>query len=191
MTDYRDTILTLLDEWDGEDIEMRKKITGLIAAALYERVYLLTYTILRNREDGEEATQETFLNVFRKLHTFRGDTWAELEGWVFTIATREALAILRRRKREEENLPTGDETEDIPTKDGDFPGDMEVNEDFKVCFGKLSPREQEILKLTSLGLTSKEIGELLGLTEENVRVIRHRARKKLKRCLKRKGYSLP
>ena len=49
-----------------------------------------------NREQAEDAFQETFRRVHEKAHTFRGERF---KSWLFTIATRTAIDALRRRRR--------------------------------------------------------------------------------------------
>jgi RNA polymerase sigma-70 factor (ECF subfamily) len=47
-------------------------------------------------EEAENVLQETFLKIFEKLDTFRGNS--SLQTWVYRIATNEALMMLRRKK---------------------------------------------------------------------------------------------
>ena len=51
---------------------------------------------MSNPEGAENVLQETFLKVFEKLHTFKGNS--SLQTWIYRIATNEALMILRRKK---------------------------------------------------------------------------------------------
>jgi RNA polymerase sigma-70 factor (ECF subfamily) len=53
------------------------------------------YGILRNREDMQDAVQDTFLNIFRGLESFRGES--TLSTWVGNIARNVALSHLRKR----------------------------------------------------------------------------------------------
>ena len=65
------------------------------------RVYGLCYRMLGQREDAEDATQETFLRVARNLH--RWDPTRSFEPWLLTIAgnrCRTRLAKLTRRPKE-------------------------------------------------------------------------------------------
>ena len=71
--------------------------------ALFERpVYSLCFRLLGDPEEARDATQETFLKVYRGLGGFRGE--AGLKTWIYRIAINQAMnqkRWWRRRKREE------------------------------------------------------------------------------------------
>src|SRR5579871_2957919 len=77
---------------------------------LYDQSVLrLALNLLRSPEDANDVYQETFLRVFKNLHTFRFD--CSFHTWLYRIATNLCLDILRKRRvRREENpvLETSD-----------------------------------------------------------------------------------
>jgi len=62
-----------------------------------ERVYRLSRRLTGNRADAEDALQDTFLQVFRRLSTFRGES--RFSTWLYRIATNTALMACRSRAR--------------------------------------------------------------------------------------------
>lgn len=56
------------------------------------------FVYLRNREDAEDACQETELRVFRAIDSFRGDS--SFRTWLFAIADRQCYDIAHRRTRQ-------------------------------------------------------------------------------------------
>src|SRR6516164_2471046 len=58
-----------------------------------DKVFRLAYRILRNETDAKEILQETFVSIWRKLDTFKGDS--QFGSWVYRIATNAALMRLR------------------------------------------------------------------------------------------------
>ena len=66
------------------------------------RVYGLCYRIAGNRIEAEDLTQDAFLQVFRKLHTFRGES--SFSTWVHRLAFNVALARLRKKRIPEISL---------------------------------------------------------------------------------------
>lgn len=62
----------------------------------HARVYSLSYGILRNAEDAEEATQDTFLTLYRKIGTF--DETKKFFSWFYRVALNQAYSRARRRK---------------------------------------------------------------------------------------------
>lgn len=55
------------------------------------------YVYLKNREDAEDAAQETELRVFRAIKTFRGES--SFRTWLFSIADRQCYDIAHKRSR--------------------------------------------------------------------------------------------
>ena len=53
-------------------------------------------------DDAQDATQETFVRVFRSFLQFKGE--CSLGAWIYRIATNEALRILERRREEQLSL---------------------------------------------------------------------------------------
>jgi RNA polymerase sigma-70 factor, ECF subfamily len=65
-------------------------------------IYALTFRILNDAEDARDATQETFLKVYRHVANFRGE--ASLKTWICRIAINQARSMdrwWRRRHRNE------------------------------------------------------------------------------------------
>jgi RNA polymerase sigma factor (sigma-70 family) len=58
--------------------------------------YTTAYSIIRNREDTEDAVQEAFIRSFRSLHTFRGDS--KFSTWLFRIVYFTALTKYQQVK---------------------------------------------------------------------------------------------
>ena len=63
-----------------------------------EPLYWHIRRLVVSHEDAEDALQNTFMNVYRYIDTFRRDS--SLRTWLYKIATNEALTILRNRKLE-------------------------------------------------------------------------------------------
>jgi len=66
------------------------------------KIYGHTLRLLGNREDAEDVLQETFLNVFKGLENFRGDS--SFSTWIYRIATNNALMRLRKLSHVEREL---------------------------------------------------------------------------------------
>ncbi len=60
------------------------------------RIYSLSYGVLRNAEDAEEATQDAFLTLYRKIGTF--DESKKFFSWFYRVALNAAYSRARRRK---------------------------------------------------------------------------------------------
>src|SRR5437763_16541749 len=62
----------------------------------HARVYSLSYGVLRNAEDAEEATQDTFLTLYRKIGTF--DESKKFFSCFYRVALNQAYRRARRRR---------------------------------------------------------------------------------------------
>ncbi len=67
-----------------------------MVARYHARVYSLTYGVLRNSEDADEATQDAFLTLYRKIGTF--DESKKFFSWFYRVALNTAYSRARRRK---------------------------------------------------------------------------------------------
>jgi RNA polymerase sigma factor (sigma-70 family) len=61
-----------------------------------DRVFNTAIGIVQNAEDAEDVAQEVFIQVFRSIHSFKGES--KLSTWLYRIATTRALDLLRNRK---------------------------------------------------------------------------------------------
>ena len=72
------------------------------ASAQYgQRLYWHIRRLVVSHDDAEDALQETFIKIFTKSQSFRGES---LEAWCYKIATNEALQVLRKRTRAFQSL---------------------------------------------------------------------------------------
>ncbi|NPA90742.1 MAG: RNA polymerase sigma factor [Chloroflexi bacterium] len=155
-----------------------------------DMVYRVTYRILQDPQDAEDAMQETFLTVYRRIPTFRGD--AKFSTWLYRIATNTALDLIRTRQRkqgqdivwdesEEEGVPLPDEITPLPEE---LLLRQEVMELIEEGIAALSPKLRTAFVLYELeGLPMKEIASILGISENATKVRVHRARAQLQKFL--------
>jgi RNA polymerase sigma-70 factor (ECF subfamily) len=107
---------------DHELIEAAKGGDNRAFSALVRRyedtVYRFSLKVCQDPEKASETLQDTFINVFRKLHTFDGRS--KFSTWLYTIVTNNCLMKRRRRKRDlmEESLEAFDEGPGGDHKDG-------------------------------------------------------------------------
>ena len=151
------------------------------------RVYRKLLTITNNREDAEDALQDTFLRAYKALHTF--EERASFSTWVTRIGINSALMILRKRRiRSEVSFDRPRETEedlqDFELKDtGPTPEHICVHRQRYAhllrSIRKLQPRLRQVIELQMLDDCSvKEIAQALHISEAAAksRIFRARAR---------------
>lgn len=67
-----------------------------VASQYGNRLYWHIRRLVVSHDDAQDALQETFLKVFSRADSFKGDN-SSLEAWCYRIATNEALQLLRKR----------------------------------------------------------------------------------------------
>ncbi len=144
-------------------------------AELRAPVFKLCFRMLGNRHEAEDATQETFLAVYRGLASFRGD--AAIKTWVYRIALRSALGVRAARNA------AGRSVDDDPKASlAPEPG-LEARDDARrvqAAMASLPAEHRAVLALSALDDAShQEIAEVLGIPLGTVGSRLHSARKKL------------
>lgn len=166
---------------------------GELVARYQTRIYNMAYRMVHSREEAEDITQETFLNVYRALGTFRGDRFSP---WIYKIASNLCLDYLRRRRPATVSLdaPVGPEG-DIPREIADetfLPEEAaligSLGLDVQQAIDRLPDKYKSVLVLRHIeDLTYEEIAEILNLPLGTVKTRLFRARENLRQLLKDKG----
>jgi RNA polymerase sigma-70 factor, ECF subfamily len=156
------------------------------------RLYKIIFSITRNREDAEDALQETFLSAFLALGKFEGRS--KFGSWLTRIALNSALMRIReRRARPEVLIGQSPETDDAVTAFDirDSGSDPEqIYDQHQRCLvmfraiQKLGPKLQAVMRIRTLQEWSvKEIAEILGISESAAKSRLLRARRRLRSSL--------
>jgi RNA polymerase sigma factor (sigma-70 family) len=61
-----------------------------------DRVFNTAIGVVQNAEDAEDVAQEVFIQVYKSIHSFKGES--KLSTWLYRIATTRSLDLLRSRK---------------------------------------------------------------------------------------------
>ena len=134
----------------------------------------------RNDHDLDDICQEIFIKVHHHLGRFRGA--APFEHWVSRIAVRCCYDFLRKTRRERQNVPLDGLEIGAP----DNVSAARAAEVLRWAMAGLSADERLVITLLELEEKSvREVADLTGWSESNVKVRAHRARKALKRILER------
>jgi RNA polymerase sigma-70 factor (ECF subfamily) len=164
-----------------------------------DRVYGLSLRILTNEQDAQEAVQETFLTIWLKWDTFKGNS--KFSSWIYRIAANHAFMKLRKRKKHNGNISL-DHIDENGTPTAELIGSDSVDSDFmfrentpiaavemkelggiiEKAIDSLSPTYRTAYMLKDIdGLSLKEISDIMGLSEAAVKSRVHRARLELRR----------
>jgi RNA polymerase sigma-70 factor (ECF subfamily) len=159
-----------------------------------QSVLRLAMNLLRSPEDARDVYQEAFLRVYRNLDSFRFD--CSFHTWLYRIVTNICLDQLRKRKvRKEESAVV--ETSDGPVDRMDVFEEEAAHADpertywnrqlkhrIEKALQELTPRERMVFELRHYqGLRLRDIGEMLGTTEEAAKNCLFRATQKMRAVL--------
>jgi RNA polymerase sigma-70 factor (ECF subfamily) len=157
-----------------------------------QRVYALCLRMIGNTAEAEELTQEAFLQVFRKLHTFRGES--AFSTWLHRLSVNTVLMRLRKKTLTVtplEDDSTGDES-DEPRKEYGAP-DLALTGSIdrlhlERAIAQLPPGYRQMFLLHDVqGYEHHEIAEMLGVSIGNSKSQLHKARMRLRKLLHETG----
>jgi len=153
----------------------------------HRRVFSICLRMIGNRAEAEDLTQDVFLQVFRKLGTFRGES--AFTTWLHRLTVNQVLMHFRKNYVIKEEL----------TEDGEMPGGtMFARNRFNrsAVLDRLALDEaivqlphgyRTVFVLHDVeGLEHSEIASLLGCSVGTSKSQLHRARTKMRRLLRRR-----
>jgi RNA polymerase sigma-70 factor (ECF subfamily) len=156
-----------------------------------QSVLRIALNLLRSPEDARDVYQEAFLRVYRNLHSFRFD--CSFHTWLYRIVTNICLDHLRKRKVLREEAPVIDsiegpidrmervEEESAHANPERSMFNVQLGARIDVALGRLSPRERMVFELRHYqGLRLRNIGDVLGTTEEAAKNCLFRATQKMR-----------
>ena len=178
---------------DSEVVRRARAGDERIFESLYRshcrRVYGLCLRMVGNTAEAEDLSQEAFLLLFRKLHTFRGES--AFSSWLHRLVVNTVLMHMRKKSlpaiaidgvpgaRDDKAAPSLD----VATPDLVLEGSIDrIN--LKRCISQLPVGSRQNFVLHDIqGYQHKEIAEMLGCTEGASKSQLHKARKRLRELL--------
>ena len=177
---------------EAEAIERAKQGDAAAFEVLYNlhkrRVYSLCLRMTTNTAEAEDLTQEAFLQLFRKIGTFRGES--AFSTWLHRMAVNVVLSQLRKKGLQV--VPLDDENEgeeetpkkDYGAQDNVLAGSLDRLQ-LKNAIDRLPPGYRSIFVLHDVeGFEHNEIAEMVGCSIGNSKSQLHKARMKLRELLK-------
>jgi RNA polymerase sigma-70 factor (ECF subfamily) len=185
----------------AETIRLAQKGDAAAFENLYQthsrRVYALCLRMVGNPAEAEDLTQEAFLQAYRKIQTFRGES--SFSTWLHRVTANIVLMKLRRKRHIEVSLEEnseGDEDSASPRKefgeaDLRLTGSIDrIN--LQRAIEQLPPGFKSIFILHDIqGYKHSEIGDILGCSDGNSKSQLHKARMRLRALLKRGVHGSP
>lgn len=167
-----------------------------LVKAYEDRVYNTVLSIVHNRTDAEDIAQETFIRIFRSVHSFTGN--AALSTWIYRIAVNRSLDFLRSKKRQKRfafitTFFGNDDCEPLHNATDFFhPGvALDQKENAAILFKaikKLPEKQQAAFILNKIeGLSYNEIAAVLMITEAAADALLQRAKQNLRKFIDKRN----
>jgi RNA polymerase sigma-70 factor (ECF subfamily) len=150
-------------------------------------VFTLSLRMMKHTEEAEEAAQDTFIKAYKSLNKFKGDS--KFSTWIYRVAYNTCLDRLKKNKRQQYTVEINEYTEhQVKTIDNalDQIEAKEKQQAIQDCLALLPSEDSFLLTLYYFEeLSLEEIGKIVSLKPNNVKVKLFRSRKKLATVLKR------
>tara|TARA_R110000868_G_scaffold1389_21_gene10824 strand:- start:8541 stop:9122 length:582 start_codon:yes stop_codon:yes gene_type:complete len=169
-------------------IEGNTKAFSVLVDRYKDLVFSLALKMVKNREEAEEVSQDTFIKAYRSLHQFKGDS--KFSTWIYKVTYNTCLDRLKKNKREQ-FVESIDEfnLNQIRCLDNALNAmeNKEREQAIQDCIQLLPADDAFLLTLFYFEEQSlEEISKVLGLTPNNVKVKLFRCRRKLTSILREK-----
>ncbi len=186
-----------MDDVPDDDLDLIEECKAGHAAAckaLYDKysgkVFGFARRFLGDEQFAEDVTQEVFLRVFRKLGSFRGES--RFSTWLFRVTVNSCKNKRRSLERDQRFDPdrfrcTRRDSEGPPERLLD---DYKLGVDIDQALAQLTEEHRTVLLLKALEeLSYREIGDMFGQSENQIRGKLYRARRAFRSALASSGMS--
>lgn len=155
-----------------DDVYVHKTVEGDVEAfnelvnRHHTKIYGLAYRMLGNAEDAEDATQETFLEAYKSIKTFRFQS--QFGTWLYKVGLNTCNQYIRKAKSRNRMLDAYTENTAAHgmTEEREIPERMAIKTEqsqvVQAAIDRLPPKQREVITLFYMQhLKYKEIAEIL------------------------------
>lgn len=136
-------------------------------------------------EDREDLQQEILIQLWKSYQNFKGNS--EFSTWMYRVAINTAITYLKKEKQRSGNHTEVPHHFEVQQEDYNPAKDRQL-EIFYSAVQELNPLEKAVIFYFMEGMSHKEIGNNLGLSEGNARVKLSRTKEKIQQIIKKSGY---
>jgi RNA polymerase sigma-70 factor (ECF subfamily) len=157
-----------------------------VVAEHRDRIYRMCCCYVRDEEARKDAYQQTLIHIWENLDSFQGRS--QLSTWIYRITVNTCLGFLRAEHRRQSILSR--ETIETATAFEAAEDPKDTEQDVQLlyeCINELPPLDRAIISFYLEDLSTREMADVLGISESNVRVKIHRIKKNLKASMEREN----
>jgi RNA polymerase sigma factor (sigma-70 family) len=150
---------------------------------LFENHYAKVFRLCKGYFNGSDAlasdtAQEVFIKIWESLDSFRGES--NISTWIYRISVNTCLLYLRKQSTKKEKLTTA--FPPIAAEQYTFEEEDKLQIMY-ACIQKLEEKDKMITLMMLEGISYQEISDVVGITQETLRVKIHRIKKNLTKCV--------
>ncbi|MBN1114206.1 MAG: RNA polymerase sigma factor [Oligoflexia bacterium] len=170
-----------MDQISKQLIEKIKQRNVVAFRFLYDAtidyVYSISLGVLHNTEDAQEAVQETYIKIYKKIKNFKTDS--NIRVWIFKIALNTSLDLYRKRKSYTAKILSFI-TDTLFDRSTDDSANREIRDTAQKIMAGLSEEERNLIVLSAIeGLTFEEISEITNINVNTIKTKLRRMRERL------------
>lgn len=136
-------------------------------------------------EDREDLQQEILIQLWKSYQNFKGNS--EFSTWMYRVAINTAITYLKKEKKRTSNHTDAPHHFEVQQEDYNPARDQQLDF-FYSAVQELNALEKAVIFYFMEGMSHKEIGSNLGLSEGNARVKLNRTKEKIQQIIKKSGY---
>ena len=163
------------------------KAYGRLVHLHQDMVFSLSLSLLKNRQDAEDLSQDVLVKAYRMLPQFKG--LASFKGWLYRITYHEGLNRLKKIKRHRSTLDLDEHVGDAATATTNHVEEIEASDKRRMirqALDHLPPEDRVLVHAYYFEeMSIREICEITGLSESNVKIKLYRSRKVLHEVLQK------
>lgn len=147
-------------------------------------IYKVSRMYMDNEVDQEDLYQEIVYQLWKSYKSFKGDS--QFSTWMYRVSLNTAISFFKKEKKQkeiEDKFKIQDNAEEIDTNENPDKLDFLYK-----AINQLNDVDKALIFLYLEGLSHKEIGKNLGISEGNARVRLNRIKTKLEKTIKKYGY---
>jgi RNA polymerase sigma factor (sigma-70 family) len=150
---------------------------------LFDKHYAKVFRLCKGYFNGSEAlasdsAQEVFIKIWESLDSFRGKS--NVSSWIYRISVNTCLLNLRKQSTKKEKATTV--FPPIAAEQYSFEEEDRLQKMY-ACIQKLEEKDKMTTLMMLEGISYQEISEVVGITQEALRVRIHRIKKNLTQCV--------
>lgn len=143
-----------------------------------EPVYWHIRRLVVSHDDAQDASQETFVRIYRSFSQYRGD--CSLKSWIYRIATNEALRLISKRRQEEVSIESEATGVNLIMADNYIDYEDKVAVKLQKAILSLPPKQQLAFNLRYYDeLSFDEIARVADSTPTSIKASYHVAKEKI------------